>query len=120
MLQQFVQTTLDKKLAEFHAHEITKFNFDRVSVEASHNERLKKAIDNAVVRNDRGRQLKLLELPDSDKVRTLAGDIKQHALDHLDYYIEQLAANVEKRGGKVHLASDGDHATKIILDIVKN
>jgi L-lactate dehydrogenase complex protein LldF len=120
MLQQFVQTTLDRKLAEFHAHEMPKFNFDRVSVEASHNERLKKAIDSAVVRNDKGRQLKLLELPDSNKVRDLAGNIKQHTLDHLDYYLEQLAANVEKRGGKVHLAADGDHATQIILDIIKN
>ncbi len=119
MLQQLVQTTIDRKIAEFHAHETVKFNFHRESVSAAHNERLKKAIDNAVVRNDRGRQLKLLELPDSGSVRTLAGQIKQHALDHLDYYLEQLAQNVEKRGGHVHFASDGDHARKIILDIVR-
>jgi L-lactate dehydrogenase complex protein LldF len=119
MLQQLVQATLDKKIAEFHAHETLQFDFHRASIDAAGNERLKRAIDNAVVRNDKGRQLKLLELPDSNAVRTLAGEIKQHTLDHLDYYIEQLAQNVERRGGHVHLASDGEHAKKIILDIVR-
>lgn len=119
MLQELVQTTLEKKIAEFHAHEVNAFDFGRESVEAAHNERLKKAIDNAVVRNDRGRQLKLLELPDSNKVRQLAGAIKQHTLDHLDYYLLQLVENVEKRGGHVHFASDAEHARKIILDIVR-
>ena len=52
----------------------------------------------------------MLDLPDADKLRTLAGEIKQHALDYLDYYLEQLAANVEKNGGHVHFAADG--ATK--------
>ena len=119
MLQQFVQDTLDRKVKDFHAHELLKFDFHRESVAASGNERLKKAIDNAVVRNDKGRQLKLLELSDSDAVRKLAGDIKQHALDYLDYYLQQLAENVEKKGGTVHFAADGEQAKKIILDIVE-
>ncbi|MBC7783928.1 MAG: iron-sulfur cluster-binding protein [Burkholderiales bacterium] len=120
MLQQLVQSTIDRKVAEFHAHELPKFNFDKVSVDSSRNERLKRAIDNAVVRNDKGRQLKMLELPDSDRIRTLAGDIKQHTLDYLDYYLIQFTANVEKRGGQVHFASDGEHAKQIILDIVSS
>src|SRR2546423_6933850 len=64
-----------------------------------------------------GRQLRLLELPDSDALRTLAGQIKQHALDHLDYYLDQLVANVERNGGDVHFARDGDEAKRIILHI---
>ncbi|HEY0009913.1 MAG TPA: LutB/LldF family L-lactate oxidation iron-sulfur protein, partial [Tepidisphaeraceae bacterium] len=119
MLLQFVQNTLDRKIADFHAHEIKTFDFHRESVAASTNERLKKAIDYAVVRNDKGRQLKILELPDGDKIRQLAGDIKQHTLDYLDFYLQQLAENVERRGGVVHFASDGEHAKQIILDIVK-
>jgi L-lactate utilization protein LutB len=120
MLQQFVQSTLDQKILNYHAHERRTFDFGTESDAASVNERLKKAIDNAVVRNDRSRALKLLELPDSDAIRTLAGDIKQHALDYLDYYLQQLAENVEKRGGVVHFAADADHARQIILDIVKS
>ena len=119
MLQEFVQGAIQGKVAQFHAREKRTFDFTTESVAAAGDTRLKNAIDHAVVRNDRNRALKLLELPDSNAIRTLAGDIKQHALDHLDYYLEQFATNVEKRGGVVHFAADADHAREIILDIVK-
>ena len=48
-----------------------------------------------MLRQNTGRQLRLLDLPDSDKLRTLAGDIKQHTLDNLDYYLDQLKQAVE-------------------------
>ena len=95
----------------------SKFDFHQVSVKAAGDEKLKTAINNAVLRQYTGRQLRLLDLPDSDKLRTLAGDIKQHALDYLDYYLDQLAANVRKNGGHVHFARDGAEAKKIITDI---
>src|SRR5688572_14526969 len=72
----------------------SKFDFHQVSVKAAGDERLKTAINNAVLRQYTGRQLRLLDLPDPEALRTLAGDIKQHALDYLDYYLEQLATNV--------------------------
>src|SRR5918993_1560025 len=74
-------------------------------------------INNAVMRQHTGRQLRMLELPNPDALRELAGQIKQHAIEHLDYYLEQLAANVRKNGGHVHFARDGREATRIILDI---
>lgn len=114
----FVQTAIQKRVDDFHAHERIDFDFHRTSVASSGNDRLKRAIDNAVLRSDRGRSLKLLELPDSDAIRSLAGQIKQHTLDHLDFYLQQLADNFEKRGGQVHLASNGAEAKRIILDIV--
>jgi L-lactate dehydrogenase complex protein LldF len=95
----------------------SKFDFHSISTKAAGDERLKTAINNAVLRQYTGRQLQLLQLPDSDALRTLAGQIKQHALDHLDYYLEQLQANVEKNGGTVHWARDGAEAKRIILDI---
>src|SRR5688572_538239 len=97
--------------------EAPKFDFHQVSVKAAGDEQLKRSINNAVMRQYTGRQLRLLDLPDSDKLRTLAGDIKQHAIDYLDYYLEQLKTNVEKNGGHVHFARDGAEATRIILDI---
>lgn len=120
MFQSFVQDFIDSTVADFHGHEIPDYDFGRESDAAAVNDRLKKAVDNAVVRNDRGRSLRLLELPDSDGLRTLAGDIKQHTLDNLDYYLEQFQRNVEKKGGTVHFASDGAHARKIVFDIIKN
>src|SRR4051812_30287756 len=93
------------------------FDFHKLSVKAAGDERLKASINNAVMRQYTGRQLIMAELPDADGLRDLAGRIKQHALDHLDFYLEQLAANVRKNGGHVHFAKDGREATRIILDI---
>jgi L-lactate dehydrogenase complex protein LldF len=93
------------------------FDFHSLSVKAAGDERLKMAINNAVMRQHSARQLQLLDLPDSDRLRELAGQIKQHAIDNLDYYLQQLKANVEKNGGHVHFAADTKEARQIILDI---
>src|SRR6185436_3596589 len=95
----------------------SKFDFHQVSVKAAGDEKLKTAINNAVMRQYTGRQLRLLQLPDSDALRTLAGQIKQHALDYLDYYLDQLATNVRKNGGQVHFAATGEDAKRIIAKI---
>ena len=110
----------DKNTAEFleQAH-ASKFDFHKVSVKAAGDEKLKRAVNNAVLRQDTGRQMRLLDLPDADKLRTLAGDIKQHTLDYLDFYLEQFISNVDKNGGHVYLATTGEEAKKIVLDIVK-
>src|SRR4051812_29621268 len=90
---------IDPNTAAFlHEAEAAQFDFHSVSVKAAGDEKLKRSIGNAVLRQHTARQLRVLELPDSDKLRVLAGDIKQHALDNLDYYLEQLHANVEKNG----------------------
>ncbi len=56
---------------------------------------------------------------DYDKMRTLAGQIKQHTLDHLDYYLEQFIDAAEAAGTTVHFAVDAVEANKICLDIAK-
>jgi L-lactate dehydrogenase complex protein LldF len=113
-----VQHPIDENTAEFlHEAQKSKFDFHQVSVKAAGDEKLKTAINNAVLRQYTGRQLRLLDLPDSDKLRELAGQIKQHAVENLDYYLEQLTENVTKNGGHVHFARDGEHAKKIITGI---
>jgi L-lactate dehydrogenase complex protein LldF len=97
----------------------SKFDFHQVSVKAAGDEKLKASINNAVLRQYTARQLKLLDLPNSDKLRSLAGNIKQHTLDYLDYYLEQLKTNVERNGGHVHFARDAAEARRIILGIVR-
>jgi L-lactate dehydrogenase complex protein LldF len=112
---------IDPNTAAFlHEAEESNFDFHSVSVKAAGDEKLKRSINNAVLRQHVARQLRVLELPDSDKLRVLAGDIKQHALDNLDYYLEQLHANVEKNGGHVHYAAEAEDARRIILDIAKD
>jgi L-lactate dehydrogenase complex protein LldF len=95
----------------------SKFDFHSISVKSAGDERLKLAVNDATVRQDGGRRLRLLELPDSDRLRELAGQIKQHTLDHLDYYLEQLVEAVERNGGHVHFAADGAEARRTILGL---
>jgi L-lactate dehydrogenase complex protein LldF len=114
------QPQIDEHTADFlHQAEASKFDFHSVSVKAAGDERLKRSINNAVLRQYTGRQQCMTELPDADKLRALAGDIKQHAIENLDYYLEQLVANVERNGGKVHFASTADDARRIILEICR-
>ncbi len=80
---------------------------------------LQDAIDNAVVKKDYGRRATLQELPDADGLRTLAGEIKRHTLDHLDYYLEELEANIIKNGGQVHYATTAEEANALIVAIAQ-
>src|SRR3954463_6315022 len=118
MSTHLVGQPLDKHTSDF-LHEAARSNHDfhQVSIKAAGDEKLKTAINNAVMRQYTGRQLRLLDLPDSDKLQKLAGDVKQHTLDYLDYYLEQLAENVRKAGGQVHFARDGEEAKRIITRI---
>jgi L-lactate dehydrogenase complex protein LldF len=58
-------------------------------------------------------------LRDSDRLRDHAKRIKEHALAHLDRYLEQLEASVQAAGGTVHWAATAEDARRIILDIAR-
>jgi len=44
--------------------------------------------------------------------------VRQHVVQHLDYYLEEFAQNVEAHGQKVHFASDAREAGDIVLRII--
>src|SRR3954451_3416103 len=97
MSSNIVTKPLDENTAEFLEQAAgSKFDFHQVSVKAAGDEKLKRSINNAVMRQYTGRQLRMTDLPDADALRTLAGQIKQHSLDYLDYYLDQLTSNVER------------------------
>lgn len=50
--------------------------------------------------------------------RDVGEEIRQHALENLDYYLEQLSDNVEKRGGKVYFAQTAEEANDYVKKIV--
>src|SRR2546422_737969 len=121
MSSELVDRPIDPQTKAFlHEAAAAKFDFHQVSVKAAGDERLKTAVNNAVMRQYTGRLVRMLELPNSDALRELAGRIKQHALDYLDFYLEQLTSNVKRNGGHVHFARDGAEAKKIIVDIARN
>ena len=92
----------------------TPFDFQGVSSKNAVNVRLKTSVNKATLHQYTQRQQRMPELPDADGLRTLAGDIKQHTVEHLDYYLEQFKGNVERNGGHVHLAATAEDARRII------
>ena len=54
-----------------------------------------------------------------DEWREEARQIKIHALDHLDYYLDLLEQNVAKAGGHVHFAKDAAQANEIMGELVR-
>ena len=95
-------------------------DFKAAAHETAIDELLHGAMENACVKKEDGRRELLAdELPDANGLRALAGRIKAHALDHLDYYLEQLEANITKNGGHVHYAATAEEANALIVDIAR-
>ncbi len=59
------------------------------------------------------------ELGNWEEWRELGEEIRQHTLENLDYYLEQLASNVMKRGGHVFFAQTAEEANEYITGIAK-
>jgi len=63
----------------------------------------------------RDRASMLSRLPEFEALRDQARTIKDHALDHLDGYLEQFEERVASRGGAVHWCEDAAAARETIL-----
>jgi len=94
--------------------------FKRRSKQALLDEDLQQALgmlgDNFVVQ----RKIAVDALPEFEKLREAANEIREHSLNHLDYYLELFERNVERNGGKVHWASTPEEMRQIIVDICKD
>jgi L-lactate dehydrogenase complex protein LldF len=60
------------------------------------------------------------KLPEFEQLRDQARDLKNHVLEHLDFYLETFEARVREHGGQVHWARDAEEARRIILDICRS
>jgi L-lactate dehydrogenase complex protein LldF len=58
-------------------------------------------------------------LPDYQELRSHANEIKKHAIENLDYYLEQFQRNVEAHGGKVVYCKDGTEVSDFVLALAK-
>jgi L-lactate dehydrogenase complex protein LldF len=93
--------------------------FQQRITQALGNPTLQLALDRNAERRVAGRNQRFAELPDAEAVRDRGRAIRIETLSHLDRYLEQFAANVERRGGRVHWAADAAEARAIILGIVR-
>lgn len=58
-------------------------------------------------------------LAESSALRDHAKRVKEHTLAHLDKYLEQLEASVQRQGGSVHWAADAQAAQRIVVQIAR-
>ncbi|MDX1594461.1 MAG: lactate utilization protein B [Gammaproteobacteria bacterium] len=58
-------------------------------------------------------------LPEFELLRDQATRIREHVLDHLDWYLERFADRVQAQGGTVHWCADADEARAAVLRICR-
>ncbi|MCC6427685.1 MAG: iron-sulfur cluster-binding protein [Phycisphaerales bacterium] len=82
---------------------------------------LQQFVGSATSGKDRGRRQIFAETfgERADEIRRLAGAIKQHTLDHLDWYLDRFIDAAEKAGVLVHLASTAEQANAICVRLAK-
>ncbi|MFO1372767.1 MAG: LutB/LldF family L-lactate oxidation iron-sulfur protein [Candidatus Competibacteraceae bacterium] len=61
----------------------------------------------------------IAKLPEFEQLRDTGRDLKNHVLDHLDFYLERFETKVVEQGGQVHWARDAAEANRIVLDICR-
>lgn len=93
--------------------------FDRVDG-ALHDESLQTALGRATTRFIGNRAGAVAAVDDFEALREQARAIRAGALARLDVLLARLADNVERRGGHVCWAEDGEAARKYILDLAHN
>ncbi|RDE22816.1 iron-sulfur cluster-binding protein [Motiliproteus coralliicola] len=81
---------------------------------------LQKALGNLRDGFPQKRAAAVARMPEFETLRDQARDLKNHTIEHLDYYLEQFETNVTKHGGQVHWARDGQQAREAILKICQS
>ncbi len=59
------------------------------------------------------------QFADPNRLRAIAGAIKQHALENLDTYLPAAEARLRAHGAQVHWAADGEAACAAVLGIMR-
>lgn len=96
-----------------------KDNFKSASVVAIHDIQLQTALDRGTTRAVNGRLTAMGETTDAQVLRQQAARVRERALNRLPELLEQLEANVIKRGGKVLWARDGAEANDLVLNLCR-
>src|SRR5215469_8865792 len=66
------------------------------------------------------RRLAVDRLPEFEALRDIGKSIKDHTLEHLDFYLELFEENVVASGGQVHWARTPDEARHAVLQICRS
>jgi L-lactate dehydrogenase complex protein LldF len=66
------------------------------------------------------RRLAVERLPEFESLRDIGKSIKDHTLEHLDFYLELFEENVLAAGGQIHWARTPDEARAAVLAICRS
>jgi L-lactate dehydrogenase complex protein LldF len=94
--------------------------FNERGQRAARDQELHDAIEHATKKKFvAARTAALNTLPNAPELRERAYRIKQETMANLDRYLEQMANAVEKRGGKVFFAEDGEDVVRYVADLTR-
>jgi L-lactate dehydrogenase complex protein LldF len=80
---------------------------------------LQQALGNIPAGFQEKRKNAIARLPEWDALVDAATGIKNHTLEHLDFYLEAFEAKVAAQGGQVHWCRDGGEARAAVLAICR-
>ncbi len=93
--------------------------FKSNATEALGNKNLQKALGHVESGFVVKRRKAMAALPEFDRLRDNARDIKNHTLANLDLYLEAFEEKVSEAGGHVHWAANAEEARGHVLDICR-
>ncbi len=82
-------------------------------------EELQEAVNSFQDKAVAARDAVLHALPEAPELRERAYHIKQETMANLARYLEQMANNVERRGGKVFFAKDGEDVVRYVGELAR-
>src|SRR5947209_18617256 len=91
--------------------------FPQTAKTALANSQLRRNLANATTTIRNKRAAVVAELPDWEALREAGSAIKAQVMRHLDAYLLQLEASVQRAGGQVHWARDAEEANRLITEI---
>jgi L-lactate dehydrogenase complex protein LldF len=93
--------------------------FPQAALPVLRNPQLRKNVARAidVIQAKRARLVE--EKHDWQALRTAAASIREHALENLDFYLEQFETRCTAAGGVVHWAADAAEARRIVLELLR-
>jgi L-lactate dehydrogenase complex protein LldF len=98
----------------------TSRNFEANARAGLANENLQRALRLARTGFPLRRRLAIERLPEFEALRETGRSIKDHTIEHLDFYLELYESNVVASGGKVHWARSPDEACSAVVQICRS
>src|SRR3989344_5538094 len=99
--------------------QVTAMHFKRKAGENLRNEKLQKALEKLQTKFVDGRAAAIAELPNFEKIRDAATDIRDKVIRNLDRYLLRFEQEATARGAVVHWAETASEVNRIVVDIAR-